>query len=162
MISGFGPDEGFGVLVVMLDEVADGVLQLLRAAVDSAPNLFFGQFGEPALHQIQPGGRRGCEVQVDARTLGQPAANELGFVGAIVVQNTMNVQFCGHVLLDGVKKTAKFAGAMTTMQLPQHMAAGHVEGGEQTGGAVAFVVVGAALDLSPAHRQQVKRRARCG
>ena len=87
-------------------------------------------------------------MQVKARTLGQPAANELGFVNAVVVQNKMNVQFCGHVLLDGAEKTPKFAGAMTAMQLSQHLAAGQVEGSEPTGGAVPFVVVGAAFDLS--------------
>ncbi len=43
---------------MVLDEVADGVLQLQRAAVNAAPNLFFGQLGEPALDQVQPGGRR--------------------------------------------------------------------------------------------------------
>ena len=70
MVGGFGPDERFRVVVVMLDEVADGDLQLQRAAVDSASNLFFRQLGEPALHQIQPGSRRGREVQVEARTFG--------------------------------------------------------------------------------------------
>ena len=81
----------------MLDEVANGVFQLQRAAVDAAPDLFFGQLGEPALDQIQPGSRSGSEVQVEARTLGQPAADQLGFVRAVVIQDEVYVQFCGHV-----------------------------------------------------------------
>ncbi len=40
------------------------------------------------------------------------------------------------------------------MQLAQHMATGHVESGEQTGGAMPFVVVSAAFDLTGAHGQQ--------
>ncbi len=71
MVGGLGPDEGFRVLVVVIDEVANGVLQLQGAAVDSAPNLFFGQLGKPALDQIQPGRRRGSEVQVEAGTVGR-------------------------------------------------------------------------------------------
>ena len=96
----------------------------------------------------------GVKCRWEARTLGQPAADQLGFVGAVVVQDEVYVQFCGHVLLDGVEKAAELTGAMTTMQLAQHRAAGHVEGGEQTGGAVPFGVVGAAFDLSGAQGQQ--------
>jgi hypothetical protein len=65
----------------MIDEVADGVLQLQRAAVNTAPDLLFGQLGKPALHQIQPGRRSGSGVQVKAGTFGKPTANPLGFVG---------------------------------------------------------------------------------
>jgi len=158
LVGGFGPDQEFGVLVVMLDKVANGVLQLQRAAVNSAPNLFFGELGEPALDEVPPGGPSGSEVQVKARAFGQPAADELGFVGAVVVQNEVYVQCCGHVRFDGVEKTAEFVGTMTTMQrAQQHMATGHVESGEQTGGAVPVVVVSAAFDLSGAHGQQQRR-----
>jgi len=151
LVGGLGPDKGFRVLVVMLDKVADGVLQLQRAAVDSAPNLFFGQRGEPALDQVQPGSRSGSEMQVEARTFGQPAADQLGIVGAVVIEDEMYVKFRGHVVLDGVEKAAELAGAMPAMQLAQHLAAGHIEGGKQAGGAVTFVIVAAAFDLSGAH-----------
>lgn len=40
------------------------------------------------------------------------------------------------------------------MQLAQHVATGHVESGEQTGGAVPLVVESAALDLPGPHGQQ--------
>ena len=94
---------------------------------------------------------------MEARTLGQPAANQLGFVGTVVVQDEMYVEFRGHVAVDGVEEAAELAGAMTTMELAQHLAAGHVESGEQAGGAVAFVIVAAAFDLSRAHGQQRRR-----
>jgi len=96
-------------------------------------------------------------VQVESRAFRQPTANQLRFMRAVVIEDEVYVQFCGHVLLDGIEKSAEFAGAMTTMQLAQHVATGYVESGEQTGGAVPFVVVSAALDLSGAHGQQ-----RCG
>ncbi len=138
----------------MIDKVANGVLQLQRAAVNATPDLFFSQLGKPALDQIQAGSRGGSEVQVEARTFGQPTADQLGFVGAIVIQDEMHLQFGGHVVLDGIEKAAEFAGAMTTMELAQHMATGHVESGEQTGSAVPSVVVSAAFDLSRTHGQQ--------
>ena len=50
-------------MVVMLDEVANGVLPLQGAAVDAAPNLFFGQLGEPAFHQVEPRSRRGVKCR---------------------------------------------------------------------------------------------------
>jgi hypothetical protein len=52
LVGGLAPDKGFRVLVVMLDEMANGVLQLQRAAVDSAPNLFFGQLREPTFQKV--------------------------------------------------------------------------------------------------------------
>jgi len=47
------------------------------------------------------------------------------------------------------------------MELAQHLAAGHIEGGEQTGGAVAFIVVAATLDLSRTQRQQRRGAIQC-
>ena len=100
-------------------------------------------------------------MQVEGRTLGEPAADQLSLVGAVVVQDEVYVQFRGHVVLEGVEKAAEFAGAVRAMQLAQHMAAGHVEGGEQTGGAVALVVVRAAFDLPGAQGQQRRGAVQC-
>jgi hypothetical protein len=93
----------------------------------------------------------GGEVQVKAWTFGKPTANQLRFMRAVVVQDEVHLDFCGHVALDGIEKSAKLARAMTAMELAQHAAAGHVESGEQAGGAVPLVVVSVALDLSRAH-----------
>ena len=56
VIGGFGPFEGFGVLVCRVDVVEDGALQLLGGAMDAAPDLLVGQQPEPALDLVQPGG----------------------------------------------------------------------------------------------------------
>src|ERR1019366_243343 len=73
----------------------------------------------------------------------------------------MHVEFRRHVLFDGIEKSAELARAMTTMQLSQHAAAGHVESSEQNGGAVALVIVAAAFDLSGAHGQQRRGALQC-
>jgi len=85
---------------VVIDEAADSVFQLACAALDAAPDLFFGQLSEPALDPIEPGGRGGSEVQVEARTFGEPAADPLGLVRAVVVQDEVHLEFCGHVAFD--------------------------------------------------------------
>ena len=54
VIGGFGPFEGFGVLVCRVDVVEDGALQLLGGAMDAAPDLLVGQQPEPALDLVQP------------------------------------------------------------------------------------------------------------
>ena len=46
-------------------------------------------------------------MQVEARTFCQPAADQLGFVGAVVIEDEMYVKFRGHVLLDGVEKAVE-------------------------------------------------------
>jgi hypothetical protein len=43
LVGGFRPDEGLGMTVVEVDIAADGVLELVSAAVHAAPQLFFGQ-----------------------------------------------------------------------------------------------------------------------
>lgn len=87
-------------------------------------------------------------MQVEAWTLGQPAADPLGLMRTVVVQDQVYVEFCRHVAFNGIEKSAELAGAMTTMKLAQSATAGHVERGEQAGGAMAFVVMATALDLA--------------
>ena len=78
-------------MVVVLDKAADGLLEFFGGAMDAAAQLFFGQCGEPSFHQIDPGGRSGREVQVEARPLGQPVTNQLRLMGSVVIQDQVHV-----------------------------------------------------------------------
>ena len=49
--------------VVEFEVVADGILQFAGAAMDAAVQLFFGEACGPALHQVEPRGAGGREVQ---------------------------------------------------------------------------------------------------
>ena len=40
--------------VLEFEVVADGGLQFAGAAMDAAPQLFFGEASEPAFHQVEP------------------------------------------------------------------------------------------------------------
>ena len=93
-------------------------------------------------------------MDVPARALGEPVADQLGLVGAVVVHDEMNVEIGRHVALDLVEELAELARAMAREALADDLAGRHVERGEQRGRAVALVVVGAPLGLAGPHRQQ--------
>ena len=148
------PDEGLWVAIVVLDEVVDGGFEFLGGTVDAAAELAFGEQREPAFDQIEPGGRGGREVNVEAGPFGQPVPDQLRFVGAVVVQDQVNVQFFRHMPFDGVEEVAELRRAVALLVLADDRATPGVEGGEEAGGAVALVVVGAPLRLAGAHGQQ--------
>jgi hypothetical protein len=49
LVSGFGPDEGFGMPVVVFEISADGGFQFASAAMNPAAQLLFGEQPKPAL-----------------------------------------------------------------------------------------------------------------
>ncbi len=55
-----------------IDEFTDGRFELAHTAVRAAAQLFRGEFGKPALDQIQPRPVRRGEVHMEARALEQP------------------------------------------------------------------------------------------
>src|ERR1035441_7753905 len=91
---------------------------------------------------------------MEAGAFGQPVVNRLGLVSSVVVHNQVNVQFFGHVVLDGVEEVAEFLGAMALLVLADDLTGPGVQRGKQAGGSVPHIVVGAALDLPRPHGQQ--------
>ena len=53
---GSGPDERFGVGIVLSKIVHDRLLQLGDAVEGAAADALFGDLGEEALDQVEPGG----------------------------------------------------------------------------------------------------------
>ena len=51
-ISRFGPDEGFGFLVMSIDELANGAFELAGAGVGAALDGALGEQREPAFNLI--------------------------------------------------------------------------------------------------------------
>jgi hypothetical protein len=117
------PDEGFWVSVVVFDEVVDGGFQFFGGAVDAAPELTFGEQREPSLDQVEPRSRSGSEVHMEARAFGQPVLNQLRFMGAIIVQDEVNIQLVRHILLDSVEEVAELFGAMPLLVLADDLSA---------------------------------------
>ena len=93
------------------------------------------------------------EVQMIARSLLQPLANQCCFVRAVVIQHQMNVEIGGNGPIDLLQEIEKLDGAMTPVALAEHAAGGDIESRKQAGDAVSFVIVRAPLQLSGLHRQ---------
>jgi len=69
LVSGGGPDEGLGVVVVDLDELVDGLDEFVDRGEAASPDGFVGDLAEPAFDEVQPGRAGGDEVEVEPRVL---------------------------------------------------------------------------------------------
>ena len=117
LIGGFGPDEGFGRLIMDLQVVADGRFQFFHTSKDSATYALIRDFCEPTLHEIDPGTISGREVEVKVRAFGKPVPNQRCFVRAVVIEHDMNVKLGGHIRLDRIQEPPELLRTMATVQL---------------------------------------------
>jgi hypothetical protein len=117
LIGRLGPHERLGILVGHVEVLADGGLQRPGAPMGASLDLFLGEEGEPALHQVQPRRARWREVQVEARALGQPPPDARRLVRAVVVDNQVNGELLGDGRVDRVEELAELDGAMPAMQV---------------------------------------------
>ena len=85
---------------------------------------------------------------------GQPGPDLGMLVGAVDVEDQVEVQALGDGLLDLPQKAQEFLVPMAWLALDDYLAGGHIQGREQGCGAVADVVVGHALDVAETHGQQ--------
>src|SRR6266849_7310976 len=86
---------------------------------------------QPALHQIQPRRRRRDEVQVEPGVLGKPGHNIFVAVGAVVVDDEVDAETLGHLLVDAAQEAQELVVAVPWQAAAEHLAGGDVEGGEQ-------------------------------
>ena len=90
-----------------------------------------GQQGEEPLDLVDPGGRGRREVDVPARPLGEPVADQLGLVGGVVVHHEVDVEVLGDAAprpCRGSGGTRRPGAAACTAD---HGPGRHVERGEQ-------------------------------
>ena len=78
LICGFGPDKRLGIFIVYVDVLADGRFQLFDAAEHTPSNSLVGEFGEPALYQVNPGPVSGSVVDMKTWTLREPFSDKSG------------------------------------------------------------------------------------
>src|SRR5580704_2336457 len=91
---------------------------------------------------------------MEARMAQEPALDGRGLMGAVIIEDQVQLQVAWHRGVDGCKEVAKLDRAVALMELADHGASLGVERGNQVDGAVAQVVRSSALRLSGAHRQQ--------
>lgn len=103
-----GPDEGFGIIVGLVDKAVDGGLEVgdgaEHAALESAP----GKLGEEALDGVQPGAGGGGEMEGPAPMAVQPGADLRMFVGGVVVENGVDGLAGRNGALDGAEEADEF------------------------------------------------------
>ena len=139
--------------VMGINELTDGLAQLLHTAEGAAIKGAALEAGKPAFDRIEPRGAGGREVQRDAGVFGQPSLHISRFVCGAVIQNHMQIQLRGCTALNLAHELEKLARTMSLGDTAHHLAREDVEGRVQAGGAMAFVVVGTALNLPGAQRQ---------
>ncbi len=110
---------------------------------------------EKTLHQIQPGGARGREVQMHARMFGQPGAHRGVLVRGVVVHDEVEGQFARGLPLDHFEEGQPLgvgvgvAGGGGAVDFAVEV----TERGEKRDRAVAGGVVGAGADVAHAQGQ---------
>ena len=92
LVNLFGPDKGFGILIVDADELLNGLDQIRDTLENTAADSFARNFTKPALDQIEPGRTRGRKMQMKARVFFQPLRDILMVVGSIIIQDQMQFQ----------------------------------------------------------------------
>ena len=70
-------------------------------------------------------------MHVPARALGEPIADQFGFVCAVVVHDDVNLEVGRHIALDLVEELAELAGAVAGHALADDGAGLHIERGKQ-------------------------------
>ena len=116
------PDERFGMAVVMRHVLFDRANEIGDAAERAPTNPLAGDLGEPPFDQIEPRRARGNEVSVIARMGGEPGLDGRMRVGAVVVQDQMNVaplrDRAIELLQEGQELGVPLAGAHRARTVP--------------------------------------------
>ena len=83
--------EGSGRLIVVLDEVEDGVSQLPDAPEALPTNSTLSDLGEEPFDLVEPTAMGRNEVEAPSGVLGYPTAHRSGLMCGVVVQDCMNL-----------------------------------------------------------------------
>ena len=123
------------------DVIANGLDQLLDVVERIAPQSPLGEVTKPAFDQVEPGTGRGSKVQVKARMAMQPMLDAGMLVRGVVVHDQVQVPFAGRLLIEAFQEADKFLMPVLRHAVTDHGAIERTQGREQSGGAVARVVV---------------------
>ena len=89
---------------MLFEVVHDRGLQLGDGVEGAATDAFFGDLGEEALDQVEPGGGGRSEVQMEARMRREPASDLGGLMGGVVVEDQVKVEIGRRLLVDLLQK----------------------------------------------------------
>jgi len=127
------PDERFGVGVVMLHVLPDGLLQLSHVGKTGALDALIGNVPEKTLDHVQPRRTGVCEMYNKPRMLGQPIAHCPMLMRAIVIVigNQMQRQILGRVAINQTQKLRPLNMGVALLTLADDLSVEHVERNKQ-------------------------------
>src|SRR5262249_32983267 len=124
---GSGPDEGFGMPVVVRDVILDGANQIRDAAKRAAANALARDLGKPTFDQIQPRRAGRNEMTLLAGMGGEPPFNGRMGVGAVVVEDEMHLSPPRDRAIEPGQEGEELAVTFARMTLRQHGAVQNVQ-----------------------------------
>src|SRR5437867_9067284 len=128
-----GPDERLGIAVVDPYVLADRRDQRGDAGEGSATNALASDLRKPAFHEIQPRSAGRCEMQVVPRMVIEPLLDLRVRMGAVVVEDQMDLAPTRRRLFNALKELEEFAVPMPRQAASDHGAIEDVERGKQRG-----------------------------
>lgn len=152
-LCGGGPHEGLGMLVVLIDELADLALQIGDGVERPAADRLVGDQREPALDLVEPGAVGRGEVQVEARPPRQPGTHFGVLVGGVIVADQVHIEVLRNAVFDVTQEGQELLVPVAGLALGQDAAISDIQGRKERGGAVADVVVGDAFHVAQTQRQ---------
>ena len=127
IVCGFDPTERFRVGVGKGDVVHDRSLQSLGGSVNTAADLLLGQQSEEPFNLVDPRSRGRREVDVPPWSPGKPITDQACLVGSRVVDDDVDVDVIGNILLDEIEEAAELSCAMSRQAFADDPTAGDIE-----------------------------------
>ena len=137
-----GPNERLGVGIVVLQVGFDCGLEFGDTMENATADGVAGDQAEEALDLIDPGGRCGREVEMEAGVVLEPSLDLGVLVRCVVVDDEMQIEQFWGVAVDGAQEAQEFLMAMAAHAFADDLARGDIERREQSRGSMALVVVG--------------------
>ena len=149
----------------MLGEVVlDGAHELSDAGEAALAHCVLSEVAEEALDQVHPGARGRREMKDEARAAvvtatlpgivpSDPAFHLRMLMGGIVVDNQMQREIGGRLLVEVFEKRQPLPVGVVRCRLREDLAVEIGKGGEECNRAVAGVIVGLGAEVTDAERQ---------
>ena|SRR5688572_3142111 len=99
------PDKWPWILIPGGEKLSDSSFEIRDAEERVPADAFVGQFGEPALDEVQPAAAGGHVVDNKARMLAEPRFNVGVPVGAVVVHDEVQSGLTGKLAMNAPKKS---------------------------------------------------------
>lgn len=147
------PSVGSGAEVVVSQVDVDRRDQLADTGEAALANDVIGELPEETLDEIHPGGAGRGEVDVNARMLFEPGADDRMLVGRVVVDDQMQRQLGRSLAVDLLQEGEPFGMRVLRRGRAEDLSVEVIQGGEQRDRAMADVVVGPSADMADAQRQ---------